>query len=75
MIAYMGGRCQRCGYDRCMAALSFHHVKGNKRFTVAGNHHRSWSSLRAELDTCVLLCMNCHAEEHDLAREAGYGFG
>jgi hypothetical protein len=72
MIAYKGGRCQRCGYSSCSRALSFHHITGDKRFNFAGSHTRSWSSLRAELDKCILLCLNCHAEEHDLAEEARY---
>jgi len=25
-LQYKGGRCQRCGYDRCMDALEFHHL-------------------------------------------------
>ena len=72
MLEYKGGQCQRCGYDRCIAALAFHHVLGNKRFNVAGSHCRSWTALRAELDKCVVLCMNCHVEEHDIAEEARY---
>jgi hypothetical protein len=73
MVAYKGGKCQRCGYDGCIAALCFHHVTDDKRFGVAGAHHRSWSSLCGELDKCVLLCLNCHAEEHDVAEQARYG--
>jgi hypothetical protein len=55
-----------------MAALAFHHLSGRKRFIVAGSQHRSCVALKAELDKCILLCMNCHAEEHDLAEEARY---
>ena len=25
-ISYKGGRCQVCGYDRCIEALEFHHL-------------------------------------------------
>jgi hypothetical protein len=24
-VSYKGGRCQICGYDRCIEALEFHH--------------------------------------------------
>lgn len=71
MVEYKGGRCERCGYDRCTAALSFHHT-GEKRFNVAGSQHRSWPVLMAELNKCILLCMNCHAEEHDELTERQY---
>ena len=65
MVDYKGGRCERCGYDRCLRALCFHHVDpGAKRFRVAGSHLRSWASLTGELGSCVLLCHNCHAAEH-----------
>lgn len=65
MVDYRGGRCEACGYDRCLRALCFHHREGtSKRFPIASSHLRSWDSLRRELDGCVLLCHNCHAEAH-----------
>jgi hypothetical protein len=49
-----------------MRALCFHHVNSQvKRFSFAGSHCRSRSSLLRELDGCVLLCLNCHGEVHD----------
>jgi hypothetical protein len=63
MVDYKGGRCQICGYDRCLRALDFHHVDPTtKRFNVAGSHLRSCDVLRAELEKCVLVCSNCHNE-------------
>jgi hypothetical protein len=26
LVERFGGKCQRCGYDRCMRALQFHHA-------------------------------------------------
>lgn len=63
-VAHLGGRCQLCGYDRCIAALQFHHLApGHKDFQVA-EYSRSWDRVRAEAEKCALLCANCHAEVH-----------
>jgi 5-methylcytosine-specific restriction endonuclease McrA len=63
MVTYKGGACQLCGYSRCLRALDFHHVEpGTKLFNFSGNSLRSWESVRAELDKCVLVCSNCHDE-------------
>jgi hypothetical protein len=64
-VDYLGGRCVRCGYDRCIKAMTFHHRDPDeKEFTVSQMLDRSWGVLRAELDKCDLLCFNCHMEEH-----------
>ncbi len=63
MVEYKGGKCQRCGYDKCLAAFDFHHrdPKG-KEFNISGNHCIAWNKLRKELDKCDLVCSNCHRE-------------
>ena len=64
-IEYKGGVCVSCGYSRCTAALVFHHVvPAKKEFNFGGKHALSWLRLKKELDKCILLCMNCHAERH-----------
>jgi transposase len=64
LVMEAGGRCRLCGYDRCSAALQFHHLDpGAKEFGVAqGGMARSIDRLRVEAHKCVLLCSNCHAE-------------
>lgn len=63
-VEYKGGKCSRCGYNRCITASEFHHTdKSKKEFSPGGHHCRSWSSLVKELDKCILLCSNCHREE------------
>lgn len=63
MVEHKGGRCQICGYERCLRALDFHHLDPTrKRFIIAHGHNRSWDSLRTELDECILVCSNCHNE-------------
>jgi predicted transcriptional regulator len=64
LVDEAGGKCARCGYDRCQAALQFHHLDpASKSFGIAGKGFtRSIDELRAEASKCILLCANCHAE-------------
>ena len=64
LVADAGGSCAICGYDRCIAAMHFHHVDPQeKSFSLADRGlSRSLESARAEARKCVLLCSNCHAE-------------
>lgn len=64
-VEYKGGKCQFCGYDRCISALAFHHLdESTKEFDISGNHALAWERIRIELDKCILVCANCHAEIH-----------
>lgn len=65
-IEYAGGKCMRCGYDRCMEALDFHHRdEQTKSFGISQNGlTRSWDKIREEVDKCILVCANCHRELH-----------
>lgn len=57
------GCCQRCGYDRCLAALDWHHVDpATKRFRDLRG--RPDHVVDEELAKCVLVCANCHRELH-----------
>jgi transposase len=64
LVDEAGGRCRLCGYDRCVAALHFHHLDGDtKVFGLAERGFtRSLDIARAEAAKCALLCSNCHAE-------------
>ena len=68
-IAYKGGKCCICGYDRIVEALHFHHLDPNEKdFGIgAKGATRVWENVKVELDKTVCLCANCHAEIH-----AGY---
>ena len=64
-IEYKGGKCQACGYLKYLDALTFHHKEPSKKeFTIGGSQNRAWAKLKVELDKCILLCSNCHAEAH-----------
>ena len=65
-VAYLGNKCSRCGYNKSVQALNFHHIdEEEKEFAISGSHTRSWDSIQKELDKCILLCANCHQEEHE----------
>jgi len=64
-VKYKGGKCEKCGYDKYVGALDFHHVNDDKEFSVGmKGYTRSWENVKLELDKCVLLCANCHRETH-----------
>ena len=65
-VEYKGGSCQRCGYNRCIDALEFHHSNSSgKDFSISEKGYtRSWTVVKRELDKCLLLCANCHREVH-----------
>lgn len=64
-IRYKGGKCQRCGYNKCMAALDFHHRdRVTKDPDWKRMRNRPLNEIKSELDKCDLVCRNCHAEIH-----------
>lgn len=69
LVRMFGGKCTQCGYDKCLAALGFHHRNpSTKEFGIAaGGITRKWEVVVAEAKKCTLLCANCHAEAHSMA--------
>lgn len=65
-IDYLGGKCQRCDYDKCPAVLEFHHRdESDKEFTISAKGNTlAWDTILKELAKCDLLCANCHRELH-----------
>ena len=38
LVEYKGGKCESCGYDKCIEALEFHHIdESTKEFQVSGS--------------------------------------
>ena len=64
-VAYKGGKCQICGYDKYIGSMDFHH-RDPKTKDPDWNILRSYKfdKLIVELDKCDLLCRNCHGEVH-----------
>ena len=59
-----GGKCIRCGYDRCLKALEFHHIDPTQKdFTISNDHFKLMDAIR-ETKKCILICSNCHKEFH-----------
>lgn len=65
-VEYKGGKCEKCGYNKCIRALEFHHLDANKKdFTISNYSVLSWDKIKLEVDKCILVCANCHREIHD----------
>lgn len=65
LVMYKGGKCQICGYNKCIRALEFHHLDpSQKDFGISKSITKDMKILKQEVDKCILLCSNCHAEEH-----------
>lgn len=59
--------CSKCGYSELNSALEFHHTNPDtKEFAMSS--YRGGTEIsdtyKKELDKCVVLCVNCHREEH-----------
>jgi predicted HNH restriction endonuclease len=65
-VEIKGGACEVCGYNRCVAALDFHHIdEKTKSFSLSTRGlTRSWEKIKNEIQKCVLVCSNCHREIH-----------
>ena len=65
-VIYKGGKCEHCGYSKCIGALEFHHKNPEEKdFAISKDGNtRSWEKVKNEIDKCLLLCSNCHKEEH-----------
>lgn len=66
LVDYKGGRCIKCGYDKYIGALEFHHIDPTQKdFTISNKGKTiSLENLKKEVDKCVLVCSNCHREIH-----------
>ena len=64
-VEYLGSTCSVCGYDKSVWALEFHHKDPSIKDFGWGNTRKGWEKLKPELDKCVLVCTNCHREEHE----------
>lgn len=63
LVGLAGGACVKCGYNRAVSALDFHHVDPvTKSFSLSHPNCKKLSAAIAEIKKCVLVCANCHRE-------------
>lgn len=68
-VEHKGGKCESCGYKKCIAALEFHHKDPTEKdFAISSRSVLGIDKVIKEVDKCVLLCSNCHREEHEKQR-------
>ena len=60
--------CDICGYNKCPAALEWHHEGNDKEFNpgdiIKAGTSKSLEIYRKETQKCILVCSNCHREIH-----------
>lgn len=67
-VLQRGGKCERCGYDKNLSALEFHHRNPEEKefqIDIRKFSNTNLETLKEELDKCELLCSNCHHEHHN----------
>lgn len=66
LVNILGGKCSICGYNKCIAALDFHHINPEEK-----KCEREWRNKTKYFMKLIkegkikLLCSNCHREEHN----------
>jgi hypothetical protein len=56
-----------CGYEKNLAAFSFHHIDPSRKqfaLDMRALSNRTMDAVMAEVAKCSLVCANCHAELH-----------
>ena len=65
LVLLKGGKCCICGYNKCIAALDFHHLDPSKKeLSFNKSRLKLDQKIKDELDKCILVCSNCHREIH-----------
>ena len=62
-VEHKGGKCVKCGYNKCIAALDFHHIDPTQK-DVQISMNSGWERIKEEIEKCILVCANCHREIH-----------
>jgi len=68
LIELFGGKCEKCGYDKNIAAFDFHHINPDEKsfeIKVQMLKYKNDDEILNEALKCMLLCSNCHRELHN----------
>lgn len=71
LVNLAGGKCIKCGYNKCLRAMSFHHRNPNEKLFSLDKtsiRYKSLNEILLEYSKCDLLCQNCHSETHEIER-------
>lgn len=67
-INLLGGKCSKCGYNKNLAALDFHHLNPEQKETPLNFGFllkMKYEKCLKEVKKCIILCANCHREHHN----------
>lgn len=65
-ISLFDSRCCKCGYNKNLSSLDFHHMEPDKKeYNWNRLCKRPWEEIVSELKKCILVCRNCHSELHN----------
>lgn len=53
--------CKDCGLNSPAEALTFDHVRGEKKFNIGPSWNQGRAALEEEIAKCEVVCANCHA--------------
>ena len=68
LLEMRGGGCEKCGYNKNLAALEFHHKNPKDKISKLDSRilsNRTWKFILVEFEKCEVLCSNCHKEIHN----------
>jgi hypothetical protein len=68
LVRSAGGKCSICGYHKNLAALVFHHTGSTSKdfkLDMRSLSNRKLEPVLKEIEKCILVCANCHAELHN----------
>jgi hypothetical protein len=76
-IKLLGSKCKKCGYNKCMAALDFHHINPEEKENEYEYRLKDFEQ-KIKDGKIMLLCANCHREvnwlkiEEKILKELGF---